>query len=286
MIFGLGLHPRDVAHDRPSNSVAAPLRSATCAARCGRACGSGLIVAVPIWLLLWQTEAILLAMGQDPALSAQAAAYMRALQWALLPFYWYIVLRSFTSALERPGWAMVVMFVAVAFNIVANWALIFGNLGFPAMGIVGAGIATTASSTLMFAGMARGGDDRQAVPALFDLRPLLARRLAAAGANSCGSACRSPACWRFEVRSFNAAALLMGLIDATALAAHAIAIQIASITFMVPMGLGQAATVRVGAPLARERPRRHHPRRLDGVRAGRRLHGTRGARHAARAARC
>ncbi len=205
----------------------------------------GLIVAVPIWLLLWQTEAILLAMGQDPALSAQAEDYMRALQWALLPFYWYIVLRSFISALERPGWALVVMVVAVTFNIVANWALIFGNLGFPAMGIVGAGIATTASSTLMFLGMVVvvttdrqfrryaifGRFWRADWPRLIELVRL---GLPIAGVLA------------LEVSVFNAAALLMGLIDATSLAAHAIAIQIASITFMVPMGLGQAATVRVG----------------------------------------
>lgn len=205
----------------------------------------GLIVAVPIWLLLWQTEAILLAMGQDPTLSAQAADYMRALQWALLPFYWYIVLRSFISALERPGWALVVMVVAVTFNIVANWALIFGNLGFPAMGIVGAGIATTASSTLMFLGMVVvvttdrqfrryaifGRFWRADWPRLIELVRL---GLPIAGVLA------------LEVSVFNAAALLMGLIDATSLAAHAIAIQIASITFMVPMGLGQAATVRVG----------------------------------------
>lgn len=206
---------------------------------------AGLFVAVPIWLLLWRTEAILLAMGQDPALSAQAGSYMRALQWALLPFYWYIVLRSFTSALERPGWALVVMVVAVTFNIVANWALIFGNLGFPAMGIVGAGVATTASSTLMFLGMVVvvttdrqfrryaifGRFWRADWPRLIELVRL---GLPIAGVLA------------LEVSVFNAAALLMGLIDATSLAAHAIAIQIASITFMVPMGLGQAATVRVG----------------------------------------
>ncbi len=205
----------------------------------------GLFVAIPIWFLLWQTEAILLAMGQDPDLSALAADYMRALQWALLPFYWYIVLRSFTSALERPGWALVVMVGAVTFNVVANWALIFGNLGFPALGIVGAGIATTASSTLMFAGMVLvvTMDRRFRRYAIFGrfwradwprFRELVRLGLPIAGVLA------------LEVSVFNAAALLMGLIDAISLAAHAIAIQIASITFMVPMGLGQAATVRVG----------------------------------------
>ena len=81
----------------------------------------------------------------------------------------------------------------------------------------------------------------------------------------------------FEVTIFNGATFLMGLIGAAALAAHAIAIQIASLTFMVPLGLAQAATVRVGRAYGARRPGRHPPRRLDGLRAGRRLHGADGA---------
>ena len=80
------------------------------------------LVSIPIWLFLWNTEAILLAMGQEPALAQQAGIYVRWLQWAVLPFYGYIVLRSFISALERPGWALVIVFVAVAFN--AFWQLV------------------------------------------------------------------------------------------------------------------------------------------------------------------
>ena len=113
-----------------------------------------LMAAIPIWVLLWNGESILVAMGQDPELSAAAAGYLRAMQWALLPFYGYVVLRSFVSALERPGWALAIMAVAVVFNAFANWVLMFGNLGFPALGIVGTGIATTLAATLMFAGLA------------------------------------------------------------------------------------------------------------------------------------
>ena len=65
----------------------------------------------------------------------------------------------------------------------------------------------------------------------------------------------------------------MGRIDAESVAAHAVALQIAALTFMVPLGLGQAATVRVGLALGRARPRRDRPRRLDRVGARRRLHG-------------
>ena len=203
------------------------------------------LVCIPVWLILWNAEQILLAMGQEPDLAHEAGIYMRWLQWAVLPFYGYIVLRSFLAALERPRWALVAVVAAVLFNAFANWCLIFGNLGFPKMGIAGSGLATTLSSALMFAGlvvivMLERRFRRYRLFGRFwradwpRLKALLRLGLPIAGILT------------FEVSIFNAAALVMGLISADALAAHAIAIQIASISFMVPMGLGQAATVRVG----------------------------------------
>jgi len=204
-----------------------------------------LFVAIPLWLLLWHAEAILRLMGQEPHLAHQAGRYMHALQWSILPFYFYIVLRSFISALERPGWAMVVVIFAVPFNALANWCLMFGHLGFPALGVVGSGVATTLSNTLMFAGLA-----------VVVLRERQFRRY-----RLFGRFWRAdwPRFWEilrlgmpiaaivvFEVSLFNGAALLMGLIGASSLAAHAIAIQISGLAFMVPLGFGQAATVRVG----------------------------------------
>jgi MATE family multidrug resistance protein len=204
-----------------------------------------ILVALPIWALLWNGELLLRAMGQEPALAKAGGDYLRALQWGLLPFYLYIVLRSFISALERPGWALVVAFVAVATNAFGNWLFVFGNLGFPALGIVGSGLATTISNCLMFVGLAAvvlsertfrryrlfGRFWRADWPRF---RAMLRLGLPIGGILA------------FEVGVFNAAAFAMGLIGAPSLAAHAIALQIAGITFMVPMGLGQAATVRVG----------------------------------------
>ncbi|MGF7008468.1 MATE family efflux transporter [Aminobacter sp. BE322] len=203
------------------------------------------IVVIPIWILLWNAEAILLAMGQEPKLAEQAGIYVRHLQWAVLPFYGYIVLRSFISALERPGWALVIMAVAVVVNAVGNWLLVFGKWGFPQMGIAGSGLATSIASALMFFGMV-------AVVSLekkFRRYHLFGRfwradwprfkALLKLGAPISGILA-------FEVTIFNAAAFLMGLINSASLAAHAIAIQICSVTFMIPMGLGQAVTVRVG----------------------------------------
>lgn len=203
------------------------------------------IIVIPIWILLWNAEAILLAMGQEPRLAEQAGIYVRHLQWAVLPFYGYIVLRSFISALERPGWALAIMAVAVAVNALGNWLLVFGKLGFPQMGIAGSGLATSIASGLMFVGMAAVVSFEKK----FRRYRLFGRfwradwprfkALLWLGAPISGILA-------FEVTIFNAAAFLMGLINSASLAAHAIAIQICSVTFMIPLGLGQAVTVRVG----------------------------------------
>lgn len=199
----------------------------------------------PMWLFLWQAEFILRAMGQDPGLSKAAASYVHTLQWGLLPFFLYLCLRGFVAALQRPRWAFIVVLFAVAFNALANWCLMFGQLGFPALGLPGSGLATALSSALMFAGLA--------LVVVLDRR---FRRYHLLGRFWVPDWSRYRAFWRlglpigltlaFEVVIFNGAAFLMGLIGASSLAAHAIAIQIASLTFMVPLGIGQAGTVRVG----------------------------------------
>jgi len=203
------------------------------------------IVSIPVWCILWQAEAIMLALGQEPALSQAAAAYVRALQWGILPALVFLVLRSFMASLERPRAALAVSLAAIAFNGVAAWALMYGGLGLPALGIVGAGIATSLSNLFMAAGLMAviAADRRFRRYRLFGrfwrpdwprLRQFWALGLPMA------------ATLTFEVSIFNAAAFAMGLISPTSLAAHQIAIQLASAAFMVPMGVGQAATVRVG----------------------------------------
>jgi MATE family multidrug resistance protein len=203
------------------------------------------LVSIPIWVLLWNAESVLLLMGQDPSLAREAGIYVRGLQWAVLPFYGYIVLRSFISALEQPRWVLIIMVIAVALNALLNWMLVFGKLGAPALGIFGSGLATSIASGFMFIGMAVV----VMVHPRFRRYHLFGRfwradwprfrALLKLGAPISGILA-------FEVTVFNAAAFLMGLIGAAQLAAHAIALQISSVTFMIPLGLSQAATVRVG----------------------------------------
>src|SRR3712207_4889868 len=211
-------------------------------------------VAIPIWIVAWNGERILLAIGQEPVLAHNAGQYMRALQWSLLPFLLFLVLRSFLSALERPGWALVIGLLTIPVNFGAAYALMFGSLGLPELGLIGAGLGTVISSTFMFLGLAL----------VIVLDPKL-RRYHIFGRFWRADWPRYRTLWRigipigltlaFEVTIFNAAALLMGRIGANELAAHAIALQIAAFCFMVPFGLGQAVTVRVGRAYGAQDPK-------------------------------
>lgn len=200
---------------------------------------------LPVWLMLWQSKAVLAGLGQDPALIGPASDYARAVMWGLAPALGVIALRSFISAQERPRAAMVVTAAAVGLNAWINWLLMFGHWGFPALGVVGAGIASSLSNLFMFTALLTfilwdRRFRRYALLGNFWRADWVKFRELARIGLPMGLA------MGFEVSGFNAAAFLMGLIDAPSLAAHAIALQVASVTFMVPMGLAQAATVRVG----------------------------------------
>ncbi|MGL4287503.1 MAG: MATE family efflux transporter [Phreatobacter sp.] len=206
---------------------------------------SAVLISLPAWVVLWHCDRIFVFLGQDPDLAARSTAFMHALQWGLLPYLGYIVLRSFLAAMQRPLWTMLVAGIAAAFNALAGWCLIYGHLGFPALGLKGAGLATASAMVVLMSGLVVvvSLDRRFRGYRLFrDLwRPDL-KRLAEI--------------WRlglpigmaqaFETSIFYASAMMMGLLGATALAAHAIVAQIGGATFMAAIGLSQAASVRVG----------------------------------------
>ena len=205
---------------------------------------SGLLTAV-IWIALWHVEPFFIAVGQTPELAADASQLMRTLQWAMLPYLGYIVLRAFVATLAEPLWALLAVSVALLFNGVAAWALIFGRLGLPELGAPGAGIATTLANGLMFA-----------VLAAISLTRSRFRPFRLFGGGIAIDRQRLGEFWRlglpmglttaFETSIFYAAANMMGWLGAASLAAHAIVMQIVSLAFMVPIGIAQAATVRVG----------------------------------------
>ena len=206
---------------------------------------TAIFFSVVVWIALIGAAPFLLAIGEPGDVARDAAIYLRGFQWGLAPSLIYYAARAAFSALERPRPALIAGLLAVAFNALANYALIFGKLGMPALGIIGSGFATTLSQTLMCALLLAASliDPRMRALRLFALPWRLAGTELAA-------------LWRLglpigamivaEVGVFASATLAMGRFGATAIEAHTIALQIASLAFMVPLGLGQAATVKVG----------------------------------------
>jgi MATE family multidrug resistance protein len=210
-------------------------------------------VMVPIWLVLWKSEPIILALGQEPALARDAEAFIHGYMWSMMPFLLFQAMRNFVSALERPGWVLAISLVGIVINALLGYGLIFGHFGLPTLGIFGGGLASSIVWTMMALMLAFViVTDRQF------------RRFHLFGRFWRPDWPRYRKLWRlgfpiglamgFEGGVFSAAAYLMGLINAESVAAHAVALQIAAFAFMVPWGLSQAATVRVGLFLGRREP--------------------------------
>ena len=214
-------------------------------------------VVIPVWVMLWNAEVIFLALGQEATLARDAALFVSGYQWNILPFLCFVILRNFISALGQPIWALVISLVAVLINAFLNWALIFGKLGLPALGIWGAGIGSSITQFIMFSGLAL----------IVSVHPKF-RRYHLFGRFWRPDWVRYKQVWRLglpigvtmglEGAVFAGAVFLMGLINAESVAAHAIALQIAALTFMVPLGLAQATTVRVGIGYGRKDPEAIH----------------------------
>ncbi len=207
--------------------------------------GYGLLV-TPIFLFF---EPIMLAIGQDPEVARQAGRYMPYMGLGLIPALLVQMFKSYLSALELTRAILFAVIGAALLNAPVNYALIFGNFGAPELGIVGAGIASLASHTLSLVLLAAYAlrkkpehelfknfhrPDPEAIAAVFRLGIPIGLTLLA------------------ETGLFAASSVMMGWLGTIPLAAHGIALQITSVSFMVPLGLSQAVTVRVGRAAGRK----------------------------------
>lgn len=196
-------------------------------------------------LLLSFAEPLFRLLGQDPRLSVLGGQFMDVLRWALWPTLLGFLMRNLLTAFDRAWVPLVVVLAGVGLNAFLNYALIFGHFGFPALGLEGSALATLITNLAMLAlqVLAVMRLPRLRMMHLFGRfwrsdwpRFVELFRLGAPIALT----------WSFEVGVFSAAVYLMGLIDTISVAAHVIALQLAALAFMVPLGLSQAATVRVG----------------------------------------
>ena len=108
-----------------------------------------LVAAVPVIGLLSVLDRLLAAIGYEPALAAEIGRYLEAIRWGVPGFLAFGVLRALLAASARARLVMIVLVAAVPANAVLNWALIFGHLGLPALGIAGSGWSTAIIQSLM-----------------------------------------------------------------------------------------------------------------------------------------
>ncbi len=204
-----------------------------------------LAVTLVAWIFLWNTAGFLRLIGQPESLALLGARYVHAAMWGLLPAMCYATLRNFMAAHNATIPALVISGVGIAVNALSNYALMFGKFGFPELGLVGAGLSSTIVNALMFASLLGYMAvvprfrrlrllDRLWRPHIPGVRALYGLGVPIGMANL------------GEMGAFVASTFLVGLFGTTQVAAHAIALQISGTVYIVALGLGHAATVRVG----------------------------------------
>ena len=209
------------------------------------------ILTVPISVLLLAVEPVLELAGQPEEVIPLAAGYVYRTLGSVWPFYVFVVLRQTLQAHRRTAPIVVTIVAANALNAVLNYAMIFGHFGFPAMGVIGSAWATLLSRWCMAALLLAlawphvGAYLRRPAPNVLEAKPIL--RVVRLGAPI-------GAQMMFEFGAFAFVALLMGRLGVVQVAAHQVAINLASLTFMVPLGVSSAAAVIVGHAVGRQDP--------------------------------
>ena len=226
----LGAHPNDRARTRA-------------AVRMGL--WAGAIISLPLMIALAWAKPALLALGQDPNIVEVAAPWVHVIAFGIPFTLGFNVLRNFASAVGRQNAVLAIAILTLLVNIALNYVLIFGNFGAPRMGVTGSALASVLAYAFSFFALltvviVAPEFKKYRLLHHFD-RPdwVRFREIFWLGVPMGMSMI-------FEAMLFNSATLIMGTFGAATLAAHQIALNVGSLTFMVPLGIGLAATIRVG----------------------------------------
>lgn len=209
------------------------------------------VLALPATIVLVPGQALLTLLAQPPEVVPVAAGYARAAIPGVFPFLAFVVLRQTLQAMGKLAPIVLTIVLANLANLLFNWVLIFGNVGLPPLGAVGSGWASSLSRWLMLLGLLAlawpllrthlrrlRGDVLQAGPLL-----RMVRLGAPIGVQ-----------FALEFGAFGAIGILMGWLGTLAMAGHQVALNLASLTFMVPLGISQATAILVGQEVGRGDP--------------------------------
>jgi len=214
-----------------------------------RALLSGAVVVLGLFFIfggfIWQISPILLLLGQSTETVVYAEQYLQVVVWSLLPAFGFILLRNLVLGLGNPSVILPVSIVAACLNYPVSYALMTGMWGLPALGIQGVALGTCLISLLMFLGLI-GLVYRKPI---FKEYPFWSKWELFSRENLMDTlklGAPIALAHAMEVGMFSAAALLIGILGVNALAAHHVALQLTTLSFMVPLGLSQAVSVKVG----------------------------------------
>lgn len=223
-----------------------------------------MLLGILCFLALRHLERLLALLGIEPVIIPITGDYLRALSWGMFPIFAFMALRLFSEGIARTRPILLISLLGLMVNVIANYALIFGHWGLPALGALGCGAATAIGMWTMLLGMlaflfvdnryrSHGVFQRWEWPCWRELQPILALGLPMGIGLF------------LETAVFTAVALLLGTLGAVAAAAHQVALSVAAMAFMIPLGLSMATTVRVGHAMGGGDPRAARFSGLTGI---------------------
>ena len=203
-----------------------------------------IIAGVILTLVMYGMSFFMNSMGQPEDVVLQAKLYYNTLLFSLLPFIVFFGLRQFSEGIGITKYAMYITLVANAINIVLNWALIYGHLGFSPMGVKGAAIATLISRVIMLVSFLviffKFKYYNQYIKYFTEkllnknvIRDILKTSIPLSFQNL------------VEITAFSLSAIMVGWSGKTSLASHQVAMSMSSFSFMLALGVGAASTIRV-----------------------------------------
>lgn len=210
------------------------------------------VSAIIISLILEFGKGIIFHLDQDPEVAKLALPYLQLMGFSVIPMILFMALKQFTDGLEHTKTAMILSIISLPLNFFLNWLLIFGNWGFPRLELIGAGWGTLITRSLIFI----------ALGIIILYHSKFTRYIAVRGnewkvrwktiKELLGIGIPTSFQITMEAGAFAVSGVLIGAIGAVDQAAHQIALSMASLTFMVSMGLSQAASIRTSNAYGRK----------------------------------